>query len=66
MARSKAAFKVIEIVWGIIAVMALIAMIHAYIRGGFYKDTYIFFIICATSVMMYFFRRNQRKQKKQE
>lgn len=64
MTRSKNAYKIIETVWLIIAGLSFIAMIHATIRGGIYKDSIMFFIICSLSVLMYIFRKNQRKQQK--
>lgn len=66
MKRTRSAYKIIEIVWLIIAGMSFIAFIHALLRGGLYKDSIMFAIICSLSVLMYVFRKQQRKQKNTE
>lgn len=51
--------KLPEIVWIIIAVMALVTSLHALIFREI-KDSTTFFIIFALALMVYFFRRNRR------
>jgi hypothetical protein len=54
--------KTLEIVWGIAALLSLLAGLHKTWYHGF-AVSYQFFIIFSLSLLMYLNRRNTRKSK---
>lgn len=52
-----------EYLWLTVAVFGAAEAVHATIKYGMIRDTFIFYIIVVVSIVMYFFRRRLRMGK---